>query len=48
MGSFDREITNFVIRLKEKNWKKCQGWSPQSNINEDIDISKMGESDMPF
>jgi hypothetical protein len=48
MGSFDWEIINRIIKLKEKNWQKCQRWSPRNNINEDIDISKMGESDMPF
>ncbi len=48
MGSFDREIIDLVISLKEKKWWKCQGQSPHNNINKDIDISKMGESDMPF
>jgi hypothetical protein len=48
MGSFDHEIINCVIKVKEKNWQKSQEKSPWSNINKDIDISKIGESDMPF
>ncbi len=33
---------------KEKRWPKCQGSSPKNNINENVDIFKVGDSDMPF
>jgi hypothetical protein len=48
MGSFNWEVINPAIWLKERSWQKCEGWSFQSNINKDIDISKVGENDVPF
>jgi hypothetical protein len=33
---------------KEKGGRITQGWSLINNVDEDVDISKVGESDMPF
>jgi hypothetical protein len=33
---------------KERSWQKCQRWLPWNNINGDVNISKVGESDMLF
>jgi len=42
------EVTNLIIvDQREKNGKSAQGRSPLI-MNEDVDISKMRESDMPF
>ncbi len=32
----------------ERGGKSAEGRSPLSNVNEDVDISEVGESDMPF
>ncbi len=43
MVSFDREITNPIIKLKgEKGDRSPQWWSPQNNVNKYVDIFKMG------
>ncbi len=42
------ELANLtIVDQREKNGKSAQGQSPLI-MNEDIDISKVGESDMPF
>jgi hypothetical protein len=47
--SFDRKVTNpTIMDQREKKGMNAQGQSPLSNVNKDVDISKMGESDMPF
>jgi hypothetical protein len=47
--SFDRKVINPTITdQREKKGMNAQGQSPLSNVNKDVDISKMGESDMPF
>jgi hypothetical protein len=33
---------------RERSGRITQGWSPINNVDEDVDISKVGESDMPF
>jgi hypothetical protein len=47
--SFDWKVTNPTI-TDERGKKNinAQGQSPLSNVNKDVDISKVGENDMPF
>ncbi len=33
---------------RKRNWQKHQSHLPRNNINEDVDIFKMGIGDMPF
>jgi len=33
---------------KERGGRITQGWSFINNVDEDVDISKVGDSDMPF
>lgn len=43
MVSFDQEITNPITKLKGKKGDRIpQGWSPRNNVNEYVDIFKMG------
>jgi hypothetical protein len=37
-----------IVGQRKKSDKSTQGQSPQSNINKDVDISIVGENDMPF
>jgi hypothetical protein len=49
MISFDQEVVNPTIRSKGKEATKMpKGNHPQSYVNEEVDICKEGESDMPF
>jgi hypothetical protein len=48
MVSFYQEIINPTMGSSEKGNKSAQEQSPLSNINKNVDISKMGENDMPF
>jgi hypothetical protein len=34
--------------LKERGNRITQGWSPINNVDENVDIFKVGENDMPF
>jgi hypothetical protein len=43
----DLEVAN-PKRGQERKWRKCQGQSPQKNVNKDVDNFKVGENDMPF
>jgi hypothetical protein len=47
MGSLDQEMVN-SRRGQERRWWKRLRRSPQRNVNRDVDILKVGESDMPF
>jgi hypothetical protein len=43
MVSFDREAINPIIKSKgKKGDRSAQGWSPRNNVNENVDISKVG------
>jgi hypothetical protein len=46
MGSLDQEVAN-PRTGQERRWRKCLRRSPQRNVNRDVDISKVGENDMP-
>jgi hypothetical protein len=45
---FYQEIINPTMGSKVERWQKCPKAITLSNVNEDVDISKVGESDMPF
>jgi hypothetical protein len=43
MVFFDREVTNPITKSKgKKGDRSAQGWSPRNNVNEDVDILKVG------
>jgi hypothetical protein len=49
MVSFHKEITNpTIIDQSEKGGRSAQGWSPPNNVNENFNIFKVEDSDMPF
>jgi hypothetical protein len=49
MVSFNKEITNpTIMDQREKKGKSAQGQSPLNNVNENLNIFKVEESDMPF
>jgi hypothetical protein len=48
MVFFYQEIINPTMGSKVERGKSAEGQSPLSYINEDVDISEVGESDMPF
>ncbi len=37
-----------IVGQKKKIGRSAQGWLALSNVNKDVDIFKVGESDMPF
>jgi hypothetical protein len=37
-----------IVDQRRKNGKSAQGRSSLSNVNEDVDISKVGVNDKPF
>jgi hypothetical protein len=49
MVSLDKEIINpTIMDQKEKGGRSAQGWSPLNNVNQNLNIFKVEESDMPF
>jgi hypothetical protein len=47
MHSVNQEVVNPKKGRKNRWWKHL-GWLPRRNVNKDVDICKVGESDMPF